>query len=143
MNKKKFTVAVISLVFILVSSISPVWAQKMYWTKSGTDKIQRADLDGSNVEDLVTTGLSSPSGIALDLQPPVDSTITYQGQLHKEGVPINEICDLQFTLWTETTGGLRVGPVHTLADVAPDKGRITQQYIGGGGVPSLGSYQNE
>ncbi|KAA3601585.1 MAG: T9SS C-terminal target domain-containing protein [Calditrichaeota bacterium] len=42
-------------------------AQKMYWTDIGSDKIQRADLDGSNLEDLVTTGLSQPEGIALDL----------------------------------------------------------------------------
>ena len=35
---------------------------------AGTDKIQRADLDGSNVEDLITTGLSSPVGIALDVR---------------------------------------------------------------------------
>ena len=39
---------------------------KIYWTDEGTDKIQRADLDGSNVEDLVTTGLSRPIGLALD-----------------------------------------------------------------------------
>ena len=38
----------------------------MYWTDLGTDKIQRANLDGSQVEDLVTTGLISPVGIALD-----------------------------------------------------------------------------
>jgi len=41
--------------------------QKMYWTDLGTDKIQRADLSGSNVEDLVTTGVTEPMGIALDL----------------------------------------------------------------------------
>ena len=40
--------------------------QKMYWTDAVTDKIQRADLTGDNVEDLVT-GLSNPLGIALDL----------------------------------------------------------------------------
>ncbi len=40
---------------------------KMYWTDSVTDKIQRANLDGSNVEDLVTAGLSDPDGIALDV----------------------------------------------------------------------------
>ena len=40
---------------------------KMYWTDTGTDKIQRANLDGSGVEDLVTTGLLGPSGLALDL----------------------------------------------------------------------------
>ena len=48
--------------------------EKMYWTdsvqveygQSGRDKIQRANLDGSQVETLVTTGLRSPNGIALD-----------------------------------------------------------------------------
>ena len=39
----------------------------IYWTDAGTDKIQRANLDGSNVQDLVTSGLTSPNGIALDI----------------------------------------------------------------------------
>ena len=39
----------------------------LYWTDTGTDKIQRANLDGTNVQDLVTTGLERPDGIALDL----------------------------------------------------------------------------
>ncbi len=39
---------------------------KMYWVDTG--KIQRANLDGSNVEDLITTGLSAPDGIALDVE---------------------------------------------------------------------------
>ena len=42
-------------------------ADKMYWVDSGTDKIQRASLDGSNVEDLVASGLSDPRAIALDV----------------------------------------------------------------------------
>ena len=40
---------------------------KIYWADSVTDKIQRANLDGTNVEDLVTTGLSDSDGIALDV----------------------------------------------------------------------------
>ena len=39
----------------------------IYWTDAGTEKIQRANLDGSNVQDLVTTGLTTPAGIALDV----------------------------------------------------------------------------
>ena len=40
---------------------------KLYWTVwDGDNKIQRSNLDGSNVEDLVT-GLRSPRGIALDV----------------------------------------------------------------------------
>ena len=45
----------------------PTPGGKMYWTAEGPPRIQRADLDGSNVEDLVTTGLDGPSGLALDL----------------------------------------------------------------------------
>jgi len=40
---------------------------KVYWADQGTDKIQRANLDGSSVQDLVTTGLAAPHHIALDV----------------------------------------------------------------------------
>ena len=47
---------------------SAVEKGKIYWTNSVFGKqIQRADLDGSNVEDLVTTATGVPEGIALDL----------------------------------------------------------------------------
>jgi cytoskeletal protein CcmA (bactofilin family) len=39
---------------------------KMYWADPGTGKIQRANLDGSSVQDLVA-GLDFPSDIALDV----------------------------------------------------------------------------
>ena len=39
---------------------------KIYWADRGTDKIQRSNLDGSNVEDLVT-GLGDPAVLALDM----------------------------------------------------------------------------
>ena len=43
-------------------------ASKLYWSDWGTDKIQRSDLDGSNVEDLVSgAGLNGPDGLSLDL----------------------------------------------------------------------------
>ena len=48
---------------------------KIYWTNTsfwpwggpGVDKISRANLDGTNLEDLVTTGFSIAHGIALDV----------------------------------------------------------------------------
>jgi hypothetical protein len=47
----------------------------MYWTDAGTDKIQRANLDGSGVEDLIMTyasGLAAGGGrrrgLALELE---------------------------------------------------------------------------
>ncbi len=39
---------------------------KIYWTDSQNGKIQCCDLSGNNVEDLITSGLSSPDGIAVD-----------------------------------------------------------------------------
>ena len=45
----------------------PTGASKLYWSDWGTDKIQRADLDGSNVEDLISgAGLDRPYGLSLD-----------------------------------------------------------------------------
>ena len=45
----------------------PPGTVQMYWTDIGTRKIQRANLDGSNIEDLVTVGLTTPTGIAVDV----------------------------------------------------------------------------
>jgi len=39
--------------------------KKIYWS-SGDKKIQRADLDGSSIEDVVTQGLNMPFGLAID-----------------------------------------------------------------------------
>ena len=41
-------------------------AGQVYWSDSGARRIQRADLDGSGVEDLVTRGLRHPLGLAVD-----------------------------------------------------------------------------
>ncbi len=40
----------------------------IYWVDPQSDKIHRARMDGSRVEDLVTSGLSQPEGLTLDLQ---------------------------------------------------------------------------
>jgi sugar lactone lactonase YvrE len=57
----------------LLSGLSGPWGLaldvpggKMYWTEFAINKIRRANLDGTGVEDLVTVGLSHPNGIALD-----------------------------------------------------------------------------
>ena len=42
-------------------------ATKMYWTEWDTESIRRSDLDGSGIENLVTSGLDAPGGIALDV----------------------------------------------------------------------------
>ncbi len=42
-------------------------AGTMYWAENGTRRIRRANLDGSDARDLITTGLLGPSDIELDL----------------------------------------------------------------------------
>ncbi|MDE3258585.1 MAG: hypothetical protein OYM47_12180 [Gemmatimonadota bacterium] len=57
-------------VSVTVATVTPpvTGTSKLYWSDWGTDKIQRADLDGSNVEDLVSSaGLNGPDGLALDM----------------------------------------------------------------------------
>ncbi len=61
--------------FAFLAGVSVANGQKMYWADSDTEKIQRANLDGSSVEDLVTTGLWHPNGIALEQRPSVPPPI--------------------------------------------------------------------
>ena len=74
----KFFIAVIStliksligsavmLMLLLSFSTKAEAANRMYWTDSINDRVQRANLDGSGVVDLVTA-LANPRGIALDV----------------------------------------------------------------------------
>ena len=52
---------------VRVTAPLPVSQGRMYWTDWEVDKIQRANLDGSRVEELVTSGLVYPCGLALDV----------------------------------------------------------------------------
>ena len=48
----------------------------MYWAEQGPGKIRRANLDGTDVQDLVTTGLNRPYSIALGI-PQASGTLTF------------------------------------------------------------------
>ena len=64
----RIIITTVGLFLVLICSPLNVVAQsKMYWTDRNTSKIQRSDLDGSNIEDLVTTGINGPFYIDLDL----------------------------------------------------------------------------
>ncbi len=67
MRKTNLSLMIVALLGLLVFVQFVQGDSKMYWTDSGTRKVQRANLDGSNIEDLVTTGLITPRGIAVDL----------------------------------------------------------------------------
>lgn len=40
--------------------------RKIYWTDYETLKIQRSNMDGSDVEDIVAYGMAVPYGMAID-----------------------------------------------------------------------------
>ncbi|HMB70751.1 MAG TPA: FlgD immunoglobulin-like domain containing protein, partial [bacterium] len=50
----------------LALGVSPTFENKIYWTDLGNDQIRRTGLDGSAVETVVSSGLSSPQGITYD-----------------------------------------------------------------------------
>ena len=52
---------------VIVNRTTASKTSKLYWTSGVARKIQRSNLDGSGVENLVSTGLEGPSGIALDV----------------------------------------------------------------------------
>ena len=53
----------------ITTSFAQTLSRYMYWTDFSTNKIQRAALNGTNIEDLITdtNGLGNPAGIALDV----------------------------------------------------------------------------
>jgi sugar lactone lactonase YvrE len=62
---------------------------KLYWTDVDNDVIRRANLDGTDPEDLVTTGLAWPMGIAVhpaaDMLDWGDQTLDQIGTAHLDG----------------------------------------------------------
>ncbi|CAG0935026.1 hypothetical protein TFLX_03850 [Thermoflexales bacterium] len=57
----------------------------------------------------------------------VGTAITYQGQLKNASGPVTGDCDLQFSLWDDTTDGNQVGPTQTQWNHAVDNGLFTVQ----------------
>ena len=96
---------------------------RMYWLDRGTHRIQRANLDGSNVESLVTTGLSTPRELALD----VDAGKMYwtdqrTGKIQRANLDGSQVEDL-------VTAGL-AGPAGLALDVAAGRMYWTDQRTG-------------
>ena len=58
----------IVLLLVLTFNLTTSFAQTnhIYWADAGTNKIQRANLDGTNVQDILT-GFGRPTGITLDI----------------------------------------------------------------------------
>ena len=70
MRRTTLAAAVLAIGLLLSLSTQAAAQQssgvKIYWVESGSSTIKRANLDGSSVETLVNSGLSTPNAIALD-----------------------------------------------------------------------------
>jgi hypothetical protein len=65
--------------------------------------------------------------------PPAGSGFTYQGRLRDgDGNPIDNTCDLAFSLWDAESGGSQVGSDSTVTGVAVTEGYFTVVVNGGG-----------
>ncbi len=73
---KRFVLILVVLLAWLCAGASPGLAEKIYWTAG--NKIQRANLDGTNVEDVVVWDFAGFHGIALDTTARFDSATGQQ-----------------------------------------------------------------
>jgi hypothetical protein len=83
---------------------------KLYWSDVNVPVIRRANLDGSDVEDIVTTNLEFPSAIALDL---TNGKLYWGNQSDKNGAIWRANLDgsgIEFVLATAFHRGLEVEP---------------------------------
>lgn len=63
---------------------------------------------------------------------PVSSAFTYQGQLETGGVPVNNTCDMTFSLYNALAGGSQVGSTQTVTNITVTDGVFTAALNGSG-----------
>lgn len=68
------------------------------------------------------------------VQAALGTAFTWQGQLKKNGSPVNGACDMQFSLWNAETGGSQTGSTQDKLNVSVNNGLFTTQLDFGEGV---------
>ena len=100
----------------------------------GPGKIQRANLDGSNVEDLITRGLEEPSGIALDVAGgKMYWTDWDTGKIQRANLDGTEIRDIITGL--DNPSGIALGIPSQTAPSTPDL--VVEADVNGDGVVNV------
>lgn len=67
---------------------------------------------------------TTPTTVAAQSSP-LGTAFTYQGQIRRDGNPINGTCDFQFSLWDAASGGTQIGATETKAAVNVSNGLFT------------------
>ena len=133
-------IAILALTFSF--GVPAVNAQKMYWPDVSTGKIQRANLDGSDVEDVVT-GLNAPFGVALDVPGgkvywPGSSSGKIQ-RANLDGSNVEDLVtglDLPFGIALDVAGGKMYWPI-VAASPKLQSGKIQRANLDGSNVEDL------
>jgi hypothetical protein len=60
-------------------------------------------------------------------QADVGTGFTYQGHLQNGGAPVNNVCDLQFSLWDTAGSGVQIGATQTASAISVTNGLFTVQ----------------
>ncbi|MBC7242100.1 MAG: hypothetical protein H5T60_06615 [Anaerolineae bacterium] len=68
------------------------------------------------------------------IQAALGTAFTYQGQLKKDGNPVNGTCDFRFNLWDAAAGGNQIGPNQEKTNVPVSNGLFTVQLDFGAGA---------
>jgi len=74
---------------------------------------------------ILTAGIVLGVGDNTGWAAPMGTAFTYQGQLTKAGVPVNDSADFEFRLYTQETDGSQVGPMAPVDDVDVVNGQFT------------------
>ncbi len=76
---------------------------------------------------VVTAGAGPPAQSPQAVAEPLGTGFTYQGQLKLDGQPVDDVCNLQFSLYEDALGQTQVGSSQTVADVGVTGGLFTVQ----------------
>ncbi|MDE0627264.1 MAG: SUMF1/EgtB/PvdO family nonheme iron enzyme [Bryobacterales bacterium] len=112
---------------------------KIYWTDSSTGKIQRANLDGSEVEDLVTSTSGNPERLALDVGAGKMYWSTNNGIVRRANLDGSEVEDLitsGLSLLTSFALDLNAGKIYWTWSDFPT-GKIQRANLDGSEVEDL------
>ncbi|MFN0136776.1 MAG: dockerin type I domain-containing protein [Phycisphaerae bacterium] len=114
-------------------------ASKIYWSDVDQFAIRRSNLDGSNVEDVITTGLVFPAAIALDTAAGkiywgdgVENTIS---RANLDGTSVEPLLETPFFRGLTIDGG--AGKMYWTTSLSPTRGDIRRANLDGSDVEIL------
>ena len=111
----------------------------MYWVDDGTDLIQRANLDGNNVENLISKGAESITSIALDIAGGKIYWVNHRGPIQRADLNGNNVENLTSEGVTSIALDIAGGKIYWVNR----KGPIQRANLDGNNVENLTNRLNK